>query len=110
MRKTVLGLVLASSLALGGCATLFHGGKINTPQLLSDVRWGLMEACSVEWVPADACKLGLDTLTVADGVAAHNPSQAGAAVKRLISDVMDKLPADSRLRPYLAVIVLVLQG
>lgn len=99
---------LSMVMLLSACATLRHAdGTLNVPILLADAQWGLTEACSVEWVALDACTFGMDVLTAAQDIAASNLRGTEAAVRQSLVDAEAKLAPDSRLRPYLdAVIVL----
>lgn len=110
MRLKSLGLLALVLVALvsSACATFRNNnGSVNVQGILSDARWGLTAACDVQWVPADACTIGLDALTTAGVIAENNPANSGRAVRQSLVDVEGLLPADSRLRPYLdAAIVL----
>lgn len=105
--KLLVVLVLAC--ALTACATLHRtDGSLNVPVILSDAQWGLVEACSVEWLPADACTFGLDILTAAEDIAASNLKGSEVAVRQLLVDAETKLPPPSRLRPYLDAVIALL--
>ncbi len=101
--------IVAVSLALSGCATLHNpNGSLNVPLLLTDMQFSLAEACSVEWLQPAACVLGLDILTTAQAVAAKNHGASAVAVRQSLVDAETTLPAASRLRPYLDVLITLL--
>lgn len=88
------------------CATLRHAdGTLDVPAIIEDGRFGLLEACSVEWVPADACTFGLDAFSIAQ---ASNLQDGEVAARRSLVDAESKLASDSRLRPYLDVVIVLL--
>ncbi len=101
--------IIALCLALSCCATLHRpDGSLNVPLLLTDMQFSLSEACSVEWLQPAACVLGLDILTTAQAVAAKNPGASAVAVRQSLVDAEATLPAASRLRPYLDVLIALL--
>jgi hypothetical protein len=94
-------IVLLAALAVG-CASLRQAnGNLNVIQLITDAQWGLYSACVAQWVPPDGCTFGSDALTLAATIAAKNQPGAQAAVRQSLLDAEAKLPADSRVRPYL---------
>jgi hypothetical protein len=104
-----LALVVLVVLAASACASLRNAdGSINVAVILSDARWGLSAACDQQWVPADACTIGLDAFATADAVVAKNLPRTASAVRQVLIDVEAKLPATSRLRPYLDGAILLL--
>lgn len=107
--KSILLIVLL--LAGSACATLpTANASLNVAQILNDARWGVMAACDAQYlVPAD-CTLTEEALTVADGIVAQNLSRVGPSVRQLLVTVETRVPADSRVRPYLDAIVTLLQA
>ncbi len=105
MKVLLLVVLLVSS----ACASLKNpNGSINVAQILNDARWGIMAACSAEYLQPADCTLAEDSLTLADGIVAQNLGAVGPAVRQLLVTVEARLPADSRLRPYLDAIVALL--
>ncbi len=102
--KRLMPLALVLSITWG-CGL---GGSSKVAQILNDARWGLMAGCASTWVPPDACTIGFDALTLADGIVASHPGNTGPAVRQLLVDVEARLPVDSRLRPYLDAIIILL--
>ena len=101
--------IVTLCLALSSCASLNRpDGSLNVPLLLTDMQFSIAEACSVQWLPADACTLGTDILTTAQAVAAKDPGAAAMAVRQSLVDAEATLPAASRLRPYLDVVIALL--
>lgn len=99
MRRLALAAVLLTSL---GCASLRNAdGTLNVVQILDDASWGLAAGCSQQWVPADACVFGQDAFALARGAALRNRQTAVLAARQALLDAEAKLPANSRLRPYL---------
>jgi hypothetical protein len=106
MKKVFLGLVLAAAV---GCASLRNAdGTLNVVQILDDGSWGLAAGCSQQWVPADACVFGQDAIAIARGAALRNRQTAVLAARQALVDAEGKIPADSRLRPYLDAIIVLL--
>ena len=102
-------LLLMLALISASCATLHNpNGSLNVPVLLTDMQFSIAEACSVQWLPPDACVLGMDILTTAQAVAAKNPGAAAVDVRKSLVDAEATLPAASRLRPYLDVVIALL--
>lgn len=102
-------VVVLLACALSACATLRHAdGSLNVSVILSDAQWGIVEACSVEWLPADACTFGLDVVTAAEDIAASNLKGTAVAVRQLLVDSEAKLAPGSRLRPYLDAVIALL--
>ena len=103
------GWVLVAIVWMSACATLrYADGSLNVPVLITDMQFSVTEACSVEWLPPEVCVLGLDILTTAQAVAAKNTAAAGVAARQSLVDAEGPLPADSRLRPYLDVLIALL--
>ena len=101
--------IVTLCLALSSCASLNRpAGSLNVPLLLTDMQFSVTEACSVQWLAPDVCTVGLDILTAAQAVAAKNPGAAAVAVHQSLVDAEATLPAASRLRPYLDVIIALL--
>ena len=102
-------LVVLFALSLSSCASLHTpSGSLNVPLLLTDMQFSIAEACSVQWLAPDVCVLGMDVMTTAQAVAAKNPSAAAVAVRKSLVDAEARLSADSRLRPYLDVLIALL--
>lgn len=109
MKALCLTIVLL--LTGSACATLQRAdGSVNYAVILNDGRWGLTAACETEWVLPAACTLGFDTLTVADALVATNKPGLGPAIRKTLVDAEAPLPTDSRLRPYLDAIIVLLQA
>jgi hypothetical protein len=105
MKKHLLLLVCCACLATS-CARLHRpDGSLDVAQILNDARWGVMAACDQEWLSPADCILAGDTFTFAEGLVAKNVPAVGAAVKQLLVDVETRIPAESRLRPYLDAII-----
>lgn len=108
MKRYVL-LVLV--LACAACATLRRpDGSLDVAKILNDARWGVLAACSQQWLSPTDCLLTEDALTTADGIVAKNLPMVGVAVRQLLIDVERPLPPTSRVRPYLDAIVVLLAG
>ena len=106
--STVFSLATCIGLAIS-CASLRKAdGSLNVPLILSDAQWGIAEACSQQWLPADACAFAGDALNTAQAIAAKNLPGAEKAVRQSLVDAEAKLPATSRLRPYLDAIIVLL--
>jgi hypothetical protein len=104
MKAWLFVIVLCS-----GCASLHNpNGSINVSQVLNDARWGVMEACDVQWLTATDCTFAVDAFTLADGIVAQNLIGSAVAVRQLLMDAEAKLPAASRLRPYLDAVIALL--
>jgi hypothetical protein len=100
---------LALVFALSGCASLRNAdGTINVVRILDDGSWGLSAACWQQWVPADACLFGQDAIAIARGAALRNRETAVLAARQALIDAEAKIPADSRLKPYLDAIIVLL--
>lgn len=107
--KSILLIVLL--VAGAACATLPPAtGSLNVAQILNDARWGVMAACDAPYLSPDDCTLTEEALTVADGIVAQNLSRVGPSVRQLLVTVEARLPADSRVRPYLDAIITLLQA
>jgi hypothetical protein len=103
MKRLILALVLSTTV---GCASLRQAnGSLNIVALVTDAQWSLLAACSQQWVPPDGCLFGQDALTAAAAIAAKNQPGALLAVRQSLSDALAKLPAEARVRPYLAWLV-----
>lgn len=103
------GFALVVALTFSGCASLrYADGTLNVPMIISDARWGVLEACTVQWLQPDVCTITLDALTTADAVAAKNLPNTGAAVRQVLIDIVAKLSPTSRARPYLTAIIVIL--
>ena len=83
-------------------------GTVNVPLLISDMQFSISAACSQLWLPPDACTFGTDALNIANAIAVRDPVSGGKAVRKSLVDSEAKLPADSRLRPYLDVLIALL--
>jgi hypothetical protein len=102
-------LLVGLCLSFVGCASLRQAdGTLNVVQILDDGSWGLSAACSQLWVPADACVFGQDAIAVARDAAMKNRPMAVLAARQALLDAEAKLPASSRLRPYLDALVALL--
>lgn len=100
MRALLLISILSVSVA--GCASLRQAnGSLNVVALITDAQWGLMAACSQNWVPPDGCTFGADALTTAAAIAAKNQPGTRLAVRQALIDAEAKLASDARVRPYL---------
>ncbi len=109
MLRRSTSLLMAGVVLLSACATLHRtDGSLNVPLLLTDMQFSVTEACSVEWLAPDVCVLGTDILTAAQAIAAKNTNAAGVAVRQSLVDAEVRLPATSRLRPYLDVVIALL--
>jgi hypothetical protein len=102
MRLTIV-LILLLAIGTLACSTP------NTAKVLSDMRFGVAEACAVEWLTPDACTYFNDTLNIADALVVQNVPNAGSAVRQTLADAEAKLPATSRLRPYFDVMITLLK-
>lgn len=101
--------LLVGVLVFGSCASLRNpNGSVNYPLLIADMQFSVTEACSVEWLPPTVCVLGMDILISAQAAAAGNTHDAGVAARKSIVDAEAQLPATSRLRPYLDVLIALL--
>lgn len=105
---SLIALVLLG-LVVSACATLRNAdGSINVHQVISDARFGLESACDQLWVPADACRIGLNAFTTADAIVSKNLPESARSVRLILVEVEAKLSADNRLRPYLDGAILLL--
>jgi hypothetical protein len=94
---------------MSACASLHHpNGSLNYPLLITDMQFSVTEACSVEYLPPTLCVLGMDILIGAQAAASGNTHAAGVAARQSLVDAEAHLPPDSRLRPYLDVLIALL--
>lgn len=81
MRKICLALIFTTA-----CASVpLH--PINWATLIADAQFGVTEACSQNWIPANACTLITDALTAASAAIAKDPSMAQAIINKIITDI-----------------------
>jgi hypothetical protein len=90
-----------------GCATL-QTKPIDLQALLNDFQWSISAACSQEYLPVDVCTFGTDALLLARGFITKDIHASEVAVRQSLIDSELKLPSDSRLRPYLDVLIAIL--
>ncbi len=109
--KRLLATTLVVSCVTLGCASARQAnGNLNLVTLLTNAQWGLLAACAQQWVPPEGCLFGQDALTMAIAIAAKNAPGAQVAVRQSLMDAEQKLPADSRVRPYLDWVIVALAG
>jgi len=89
------------------CATL-QTKPVDLQALLNDFQWSISAACSQEYLPVDVCTFGIDALLIARGVITKDIHASEVAVRQSLIDSEAKLPSDSKLRPYLDVLIAVL--
>lgn len=83
------------------CLFTISCAKITVFQILDAAYWSAKEACSVEWLTGDVCTFTVDAI---DAARAFNPAateeQRKMAAINLLVDSENKLPLDSKARPY----------
>ncbi len=99
MKRIALVLILV---ATTGCASLRQAnGSLNYLALISDAQWGVLAACSQQWLNAESCTYATDALTLASTIVSRNQPGAVLAARQSLIDAEAKLPVDSRIRPFI---------
>lgn len=116
MRQRVAHIILAIAiLGVTACATINKFFDRPPIQVASDIvvaaEWGVEEAHSVEWLSdADYAQWRKIDATVRDVVAANPQTPRATAAAAVRAFMEHELAPDSRLRPYLAALLLALEA
>jgi hypothetical protein len=105
MRK-IISLTLLTFLLFGiaGCSTL-QPIPHDPQSLLNDFQWSISAACSEQWLTTEQCLYGTDVLLLARGFVTKDIHTSEVAIRKSLIDSELKLPSDSKLRPYLDVLI-----
>ena len=96
-----------SLLSIVSCSSI-QIKPLSLEALLNDFQWSISAACSQEYLTVDVCKFGEDALLLARGVITKDVHASEVAVRQSLLDSEAKLPVDSKLRPYLNVLIALL--
>lgn len=99
MKRLLLPSLLA--LSLTGCFTPHHLSPAEVLAIFDAAQWGVKEAVTLEYLTPQDGQLFADVVATVQAAISQNPSAAIAAGKKAATDAEVKLPADSKLRPYI---------
>lgn len=93
------------------CFLSISCSKVTVFQVLDAAYWSVSEACSQEWLTEDVCTFTVDSIDLAR---AFDPNatedQKKVAAIKILVDSENKLPLDSRARPYLDFAIIALKN